>query len=490
VSGAAGGDALAALRSNRLRGGLATGIIARVIYLAGLLLVARWVVGSHGAAAWGLLALAAALLEVALNFDLSVQDVAAYEVVTAETVAGAQRRVDQVMVVALGAALAGALALAGAALAAPSWAPEPAMGALLWATAATYPLLVIGNVYAGTLEGLGWIRELNWSVIATAAFDLGAVALCLWLDTSLAVLLWVRGARGLFRVGVLLVLVHGRRLPVARPRWLSREELARLLRYAAGYTATRGLGTALYKAPVGLAPGVTTVLHVGALDAADQLASLAYRSSHLLYENLFARFARALRAGSQADERLQGRAAFETSTFGLTALLLPCVVGLGAMGPTLLRGWLGTQLETAESALPWLTLAWMVNAAGGMSTCLLLASGRNGPSVRVHLLAAAVMVAGVWVFRGQGAQAPVWSAVLANVVLVVGLVAAATRLAELPLAPVLVRLVAAWALAAILLALLPAALPARLALVVPAALGGIALVRSHRATCALLRREH
>lgn len=471
---------LSQLRNSNVQQGLAWGVAARVVHLGAGLLVARLIISTRGAESWGLVALVALVLEVALSFDFSTQDVAAYEVAGASDVANAKQRLNQVMTLASFTALAGGLVLAaGAAL-----TSEPAF---FLSAAATVLLMVPGNVYAGTLEGLGWLRELNLVVLLTALVDAVVVGLCVWFDVPLLGLVWARVLRGAVRLGLLLVLVKLRGLMVARPEPL--RDARRLLSYALAYTVSRGVGMALYKSPVGLAPLVAPLAQVGALDAADQLACLAYRSSHLMYETLFNRFVFAFRTLATERERAWGKLTWEAATVGLAALLLPCAVGLAALAQPLLHAWLGQRLEVAEAALPALTLAWTVNAAGGLSTCVLMATNRPRVSVVLHLGSGLMMLGSTFALSSHGVMAPVFAILLTNLVMTSSLVLAANAVVSRS-APVLARLVVSWALVAGLMMTLEAApdFGARAALVVLAGLAGVALAASSGAVRTVLRR--
>lgn len=419
---------LASLRSpGTVRSGLVLAFAARIVHLASALLVARAVVREHGDGAWGLVALAFGLLEIALAVDLSAQDVTAYEVATASTRAELEARLRQVALLATAPALLGFLVLLGIGAAAPwllgtSDALYPTLFALLAAAAASYPFFVSGNVHAGTLEGLGWIFELNVSVVAVAVFDLAVVWACVALDTSLVTLQWARASRAVFRQAVLLLLLRLRGLPVAVPGRPDRSALARVLRYASTYTASRGLGFSFYRAPVVVAQYVAPMAAVGALDLADQVANPLYRVSHVLYETTFNRYARVFREGAPPELAAAGRSEFVAITLALTFGLAPIYVTLSQVAPWAFELWLGVPVPEALAVLPYLAFAWMVNASGSQATCVLLASNRHRPPLLAHAASLALTVfLGVVLGLRSGVVGVAEAVAVGNVALVAGL---------------------------------------------------------------------
>ena len=107
-------------------------------------------------------------------------------------------------------------------------------------------------------------------------------------------------------------------------------------------------------------------------------------------------------------------------------------VGLAVIGPWFIPLWLRTNPPGATALLPWVALAWAMNATGSPSTCLLLSTGETRRSVVIHAIAVGVNLAALVAFGlTQGPIGLGWALALANAVLVLQLSFFACRRAGL-----------------------------------------------------------
>ena len=424
------------MRSDRFASGLAAGVISRATRFATTLWLTRAIVQRFGSDDWGMVALATATVDMVLVFDLAIHEVAVYETARQEERAQVLAGLNQTFLLALfasavGTLVLGALALVGGrGLSTATVAHSHELKLMLLAAAVSYPLNIVGNLYSGTLQGLGWIRELNAVAIVGAVLDLGVVLLGLHLELGIVGIQVLRAALPLVRVVTLLVALARLKLPIGRPAAPDWPRLWQLLRYSVGYNLTRGLGKVVYSSAVPLGQLFASARALGAFSAADQWASTLYKLSHVLWESLFHRLVRNFRPAATAEERERGRFQFEGSTTALALGLTPAAAALVLAGPSLFRVWLGSESAAPSDLLPYLALAWLLNATGSPSSAALMAVDRFSVSIPLHVVAVVAQVALSLLLGSRfGILGLALATAIANVLLYLLLSAAACQLA-------------------------------------------------------------
>lgn len=488
---------LSSLRVSQVGSSALASIAARALQFVSLAAITRLVVKSLGTDAWGTLAAVMAIGGLAGMLDLSLQELTAQQAATARDRDDLVLRLGRALTFAALPATLGIAVLGATIWLLPDWLPQLALPAsdlrwLLGSTLAWFLLSLPVCVWAGALQGLGWIRELSTSFLWEMAFDVAAVAACIWTGQSLVVLVWARTARVAVRLLVLALQIRSRHLPTPMPRRVGRQELAALLSFAGSYSVSRGLGLALYRGPVVLAAVWLPPALVGAIAAADQWAGLSYRASHLFYEATFHRFSRFLSAGATSAELSLGQQQLAGLSAVVVGLAVPPGVGLCLLGAPLIDWWVGRELPQVAGVLPWLTWAWLANSAASLSACALLSTGHARASIQAHLAAAATGVGAAWWLAPRLEAGGLAAAALAaNLVLLAVLAPSAARVARISVARLGLPLVAIaalglaawWAAAPLPLATLPRALLGGLG----AALGAALVLRLHPDMRTLLR---
>jgi O-antigen/teichoic acid export membrane protein len=444
------------LRSRPAHTGLAAGLASRAVKFGVNLVVTRLIVGRLGLEEFGVLALAMATIDIVSLADLAIYELTGYELAAAEDRSTAERGLAQALLLSLVPALGGTLILiglaflAGAGLTEATAAHGPLIRQVLLAGASTYAISVVGNVYGGVLLGYGWISELNAISTGCFLFDLGMVSTGVFLHLDLAGIQWLRATGPLFRIVLLIAVLHWRGLPIPRFRAWDLPRLRRMLRFGIGYNVSKGLGGVEYACDIPIAQLFVPAAHLGSYANADQWANKPYRFSHAIFESLYHRLARAFRPGASEDERQDGVAQFLGATLLITVVVAPVAAALSVVGPWLFRLWLGRDEPLAAALLPWLAAAWTLNAIASPSTCLILATGRFPLSVRAHVVAVIVNVCGDFLLGRQYGMPGIVVATLAANVLLTGLLSrAACRVAMVPWSEYLVWNAAPLAIAAV-----------------------------------------
>jgi O-antigen/teichoic acid export membrane protein len=431
-------DAIEPLRAYQVGSSAVAQVAARVLQFASLALIVRLIVRTYGPDLWGTLAAVLTIGGLLQLLDFSLNELTVFLAATSTTKSELERGIGRAMTFALLPTLVGGLAFVGVIAGAPQLLSHHALGAgdLRWLLAsmlANFVLALPVSVWSGTLQGLGWIKEYNFANSVEWTVELACVAWCISTQQDLVVLQWVRGLRLFARALALLVVLYRHEIPIARPRAVPSDERKKMFDFALGYSVSRGFGIALYRAPVLLASMVLPPIQVGAIAAADQVASAAYRVSHVFYEALFHRFARYLKPGAPESEVALGQQQY----VGMTAIIA-ALVGVPGLGLVLLGGWifevwLGTALPMGALALPWLTWTWVLNAVGSPSSCVLLATGHARRSIVAHAAAIVVNVALALLLSTQQVAGIGAACLAANAVLVVGLSLQALRVARVSL---------------------------------------------------------
>ena len=423
---------VAALRCDQPVSGVTTGVLTRVFIIASMIWVVRIVVHELGQQAWAALATAAAAFELAVVCDGATSDLATYESARAPTRAQLVHSLDQVLMLSIAPAVFGALCLCGAALFA-SHEEGQLLATLLLINAAAFPVFTLGNVYAGTLQGLGWIRDINMVNLALAVGDFVVLVVGAESHWSLPTIQLVRAVRLILRPILLVALVRARGLPIAalaRPHW---DTLIRLARYAIPYAVSRFLGQVIYRAPIVIAPLVGLPLeHCATLVIVDQVAAVAYRFSHVAYESLLPRLTWAFGAGLQAERDNYGGRLYLAASLALAAIVVPFGVGISIGGRWLFDVWLDRELVYVETLFPLMVAAWIFNACGSPSTCVLNARGLTNTSAKIHFLVVVLHAAlGLWLVPVMGIVGVAVATTVANFALFVGLSVAGSWAASL-----------------------------------------------------------
>jgi len=387
------------LRSNRLKSGIAVGLASRVVrFLTGLVL-ARAIILRFGPSTWGILALSLSVADLVVVVDFAIRELCVYEAAASRSRAAAQHALDQALLVSTLPAALGTLVLVGCAAAGASgffFAGDYAgrdLALLFLAAAVAYPFAIAGNVYTGTLQGFGWIRELNAAVLATIVLDLAAVLLALRGGLGIVGIQWARAAVAPVSLLVVVATVRRLGLPLARPERPDRAALRGMLGYCVRYNVNRGLGSAVVASTIPIAQRFVPASTLGSFGAADQWAGKLRKVSEVVWESMFHRLVRCFRGGASDEEREDGRLQFLALSLGMSLVVVPAGVALVLVAPWLFRVWLDAEKARLPLALlPGLVAAWCLNSTASPSTCAILASNRFRLSARVHAVALALNV--------------------------------------------------------------------------------------------------
>jgi O-antigen/teichoic acid export membrane protein len=416
--------------------GFAVALVSRGIRVIIPLVLARAIILQFGPSRWGVLALSLAIGDLILMFDFAIHELCVYQAAASRSRRGVQEGLDQAVVLAALPVAVGVFVLLGCALCAArgiGFADDyagPQLMQLFLAAAAAWPFTVVGNVYSGTLQGFGWIRELNYVALFWVAVDLVALLVALDLGFGIVGVQWLRFAAAPARLLALLFALRRLGLPVGRPRRPDRSRLGGLLRYAAGYNANRGLETVVHSCNPPLAQLFVPATALGAFSAADEWANKLYRATGVTWESLFHRLVRCFREGATEKDRETGRIQFLAVSLGITLLLVPVGVLLILVSPWLFRAWLDADNAVRPvMLLPGIVLAWALNATANPSTCAIMAANRFRVSTGIHLTVVIVNVAlAVVGAKWFGMPGVVGAMVAANGLLVALLSAAACRM--------------------------------------------------------------
>lgn len=423
------------LRSNRLKSGMAVGLASRVVrFLTGLIL-ARAIILRFGASTWGILALSLSVADLIVVVDFAIRELCVYETAKSRSRAGAQHALDQALLLSALPAALGTLVLLGCAAAGASgffFAGDYAgrdLAQLFLAAAVAYPFAIVGNVYTGTLQGFGWIRELNAAVLTTILLDLGAVLLALHSGLGVVGIQLTRAAVAPVSLLVVMLTVRRLGLPLARPERPDPISLRGMLGYCVRYNVNRGLGSAVVSSTTPIAQRFVPASTLGAFGAADQWAGKLRKVSEVVWESMFHRLVRCFREGAPPEQREDGRLQFLALSLGMSLAVVPAGVALVLIGPWLFRVWLDAdKAQLPLALLPGLVAAWCLNSTASPSTCAILASNRFRLSAGIHAVALALnLTLTVALTRLAGIRGAIAALVVTNTFLVLALSLAACR---------------------------------------------------------------
>jgi O-antigen/teichoic acid export membrane protein len=424
------------LRSHGVKSGFAVGLASRGVRFLTNLVLARAIILKFGPGMWGILALCWSVCDLIVILDFAIHELCVYEGAAAPSRESAQHSFDQALLMSVLPAGLGTLALlacAGAAARGIGFGADyagPALTQLFLAAAAGYVFTMVSRVYTGSLQGLGWIRELNLFALTSIVIDFAVVVGGLSAGLGIVGIGWARAA--LAPVGLLLLLgtVRHLGLPLARPRPPDRAILRRMLHYAIRYNVNRGLGSAVANCSAPIAQRFVPAAQLGGFGAADQWAGKLRKFSEVVWESLFHRLVRCFRMGASAQEREDGRLQFLAASLGMSLFLVPAGVILILVSPWLFRFWLDAEKAMLPLALlPGLVAAWCLNSTASPASCAILASNRFGLSARIHAAVLAVNVAlTIALTRLHGIAGAVEAMVISNVLLTTLLSLSACRL--------------------------------------------------------------
>lgn len=424
------------LRSYGVKSGFAVGLASRALRFLTNLILARAIILRFGTSTWGILALSFAVVDLVVILDFAIHELCVYEGAAAPSREGAQRAFDQALFLSLLPAAVGSLGLlacAWASLHGVGFASDyagPALTQLFLAAAVAYAVSTMGRVYTGTLQGLGWIRELNLYALSTIVIDFAVVVGGLSAGLGIVGIQWARAAMTPVALLILIGTVRRLGLPLARPQPPERIVLRRMLRYSVRYNVNRGLGSAVAGCTPPIAQRFVPSAQLGAFGAADQWAGKLRKVSEVVWESLFHRLVRCFRPEASAREREDGRLQFLAVSLGMSLFLVPAGVVLVLASPWLFRTWLDAEKAALPlSLLPGLVAAWCLNSTASPSTCAILASNRFRTSARIHALTLAVNVTlTITLTRLHGIAGAVEAMVISNVLLTTLLSRSACRL--------------------------------------------------------------
>lgn len=424
------------LRSHGVKSGFAVGLASRGVRFLTNLILARAIILKFGPGEWGILALCWSVCDLIVIVDFAIHEVCVYEGAAAPSRETAQHAFDQALFLSILPAGLGMLALlasAGAAARGIGFSADysgPALTQLFLAAAAGYAVSMVSRVYTGSLQGLGWIRELNLFALTALVLDFAVVVGGLSAGLGIVGIGWARAA--LAPVGLLLLVgtVRHLGLPLARPRPPDRAVLRRMLHYAVRYNVNRGLGSAVANCSAPIAQRFVPAALLGGFGAADQWAGKLRKVSEVVWESLFHRLVRCFRTDASPKEREDGRLQFLAVSLGMSLFLVPAGVLLILVSPWLFRVWLDVERARLPlTLLPGLVAAWCLNSTASPSSCAILASNRFGLSARIHVVALAVNIAlTVALTRLHGIAGAVEALVISNALLTALLSVSACRL--------------------------------------------------------------
>lgn len=377
--------------------------------------------GRIGVERFGVLGLCMALVGYAGLLDLGLARAVTRQVADAlgrgdPDEARAYLRAASIALMALGAAAGGLL------LAAAPWLSmrlttgvpaleQEALGTLRL-VAVSLPLVMLSATMGGALEGMQRFRQVN-----ALRMPFGVLSLLLpWLVSFVRIeLTWVVAGLVAARVALLLALS----ITVSRvwPRWhrgmrWDAQRLAVLLRYGGWLTVSSIVGPLmeyLDRFWISFVLGAAAVAYYTVpYDLLTRLSALATAVCAVAFSELV--WART--KGDAVTPVILG------STFRwLMALVAPVCVLAVAMGPELLKAWLGAEFaDRSTEVTRWLAIGVLVNTAARVPHVFLLACGRSDWVAKLHLAELPAYLLGLWMAAGSGdlrAVAGVWVARMA-----------------------------------------------------------------------------
>ncbi|MET0389356.1 MAG: hypothetical protein ABW321_25505 [Polyangiales bacterium] len=432
--------------------GLTSGLVSRAIRFLSTFAIATACLRAFGASTWGTVAVAIAAAELSTFADFALPELCVFAAARARDRAELQARIGQVLWLSVPPAALCTLALLGAAYNTPLWfhgtASEHAtLRQVLTASACGSPLLLIANCYAGTLQGLGHLREVSSAYALSSLIELGMVLGLLALACSPADVQWARAASQLFRLACTLLCYPQLRIAIPRPETPLAAELRELARYSAGRSLLKLLGGALSYGHLPVVQAFTTTATLGAYDATNRLGSVLQRAANPVWDSLFQRLVRSFDSGANAAQRAAGRRDFLAGTQLLVALSAIATLATLNLAPWLFPLWLGASLaDEPVRFAPWVMATWSLSLGTGMCTAVLAARPQLRAANVAHALAVMTTLASViWWGPRDGRFALLAGPALGNTVLALGLVAFACRSAEVPLGTFVRGAAAIWA---------------------------------------------
>lgn len=458
------------------RVGITAGTLYNVVGHAAPLVVAYFAIPvltrELGIARFGLLTLAWAVLGYFSLFDFGLGRALTQTV--AERLAGG-REEEVPPLVWTGLALMLLLGLVGAAVAAVAapWLVSQARGlpaaleaealASVLVLALSIPVVIVSAAIRGVLEATQRFDLVNAVRIPLGAFSFAGPVLVLPLSRSLATITAVLLA-GRLVAGVAWYWLMLRELPaLGRAPRVARAAARPLLRFGSWMTVSNVISplmVTLDRFVIGAVAGVATVAYY---TAPWEAVTKLWLVPTALGTVLFPAFATA-RAGD-ADRT---RALYVRGTKTTFLALLPVIVVIVGFAPEGLAAWLGADYARESAAvLRWLAAGVLINSAAALPYALVQGHGRPDLTAKLHLAELPAYLALLWWLvsvRGIDGAAIAWT-------LRVTLDAAALFICAHRLVPVpwtawrgTVAAVAAGALAATALAVVPLGIAAKCAL--------------------------
>ena len=400
-----------------LRRNTALNLLVEVVPALAALVAIPVLLARMGAARFGVLSLAWAVIGYFSLFDLGVgravtKYVSAHLAANDEDAVSAVIRTGSILLVALGVLGGLSLATFSPWLVARVFSIPPAIRneavTAFYLLAAAIPAVILSASFRGALEARQRFDLTAAVRVPLAVLAFVAPMLIVIVSPSLVA---VVGALVLVRLGAcaayyrLVVCTNPTLARGARPR----PGLVRSLLSFGGWTTVSNI----------VSPLMTTAdrFLIGALISAEAVAyySAPYEiaTKLLVVPNaimgvMFPAFA-AAHSGRQREARLL----FRNALFSVAAILLPLTVGLMAMGGAGLRLWLGSGFASQSGlALPWLAAGALLNSLGYVPFGYVQAAGRPDITAGLHLIELPLYLVAVWVAArtfGIGGVAAAWA---------------------------------------------------------------------------------
>lgn len=418
------------VRTNQLGIGFIVGVLARFWRFAGNLVVTRMMLRRFGDESWGLLSYITSSIDLVLAFDLAIHELAAFQVAATPNLDEVRDRLRTVAWISLIPATLGVAALGFAAdrgvAVAHSDAERDFILTMFGLAALNHPVAIVSNVVSGTVQGLGWIREINLIAIVNLTWDAVCVLVGIPLGLDLLTIQALRMLGGLGRAAALAFVVRRQGLPLPSRGGPDFAIAPPMFQFAAKYGLSKALGNVIYSIGPTLGHRYADTSALAAWAAADQLANKTYRFSHGVFESMFHRLAWAFRAGATNEERDFGRSQYVGATHFIAALVIPGSLLLSDLGPRVFGAWLGKDHIIGVELLAPLLIAWSLNAVASPSSCVLLSSDRFRESIAAHVVAIGLQFA-VATMLGPtlGITGVALSSIAANLILTTLLIVAA-----------------------------------------------------------------
>lgn len=424
------------LRSRGVKSGFAVALVSRSVRFLTTLVLARAIILNVGPKEWAVLALSWAVCDLVSLVDFAIHELCVYEAAAAPSRESLRRSMGQALLLSVIPAGLGTLTLLACALGAArgfgfaAGYAGPDLVQLFLAAAASYAIGSTGRVYSGTLQGLGWIRELNSVALGMILIDFVVVVVGLSGGLGIVGISWARAA--LAPVGFLFLLGTLRRLglPIAWPASPDPVLLWRMLRYAVRYNINRGLGAAVAGCSTPIAQRFVPAADLGAFGAADQWAGKLRKFSDVVWESLFHRLVPCFRSDALPSAREDGRLQYLAASLGMSLFVVPAGLALILVSPWLFPIWLNAERAALPVVLlPGLVAAWCLNSTASPSTCAILASNQFRLSAWIHAVAlvASVLLA-IVLTHLRGIVGTVEAMVASNALLTAMLSCSACRL--------------------------------------------------------------